>query len=182
MHANGLLITDSLFYVRTMPFIILTMLSVLMLRVLTKRIGLRKAKVVYSVLFCVYIIAILYLTVFSRKQEVRHPFDFNPFTALSRTFRIVEGQLQYASRDSIIELVLNIVLFVPFGFLLSGIRYCRCSWRRILLAGAVSSGLIEVLQFCWSLGTGEMADIINNTIGVGIGAGLFELLVHRQDF
>lgn len=182
MHAKGLLITDSLFYARTVPFIILTILIVSVLTTISKRIEQTKARVVYVIFFCIYLGAVLYLTILSRKPGTTNPFDINPFTALMRTFRIVDGKVQYASRDSIIELVLNIVLFVPFGFLLSGIRYSRCSWKRVLLAGVVMSGLIELVQSCWSLGTGEMADIINNTIGVGIGAGLFEQLVHRQDF
>lgn len=71
------------------------------------------------------------------------------------------------------NLVLNILLFVPFGFLLpAGIRICRRFWVTYL-AGLSMTVLIEVMQLVLGRGIVEMDDIFNNLLGTMIGFGLY---------
>ena len=83
------------------------------------------------------------------------------------------------------EIVSNIVMFVPFGFLLSeslSSAYSKPSyfsiriWKRsviVIIAALLFSASIETLQFVLVRGLFEWDDMINNTIGSLIGTGLF---------
>lgn len=66
------------------------------------------------------------------------------------------------------DIFLNILLFIPLGFLIGG-------WKG-LIAGFILSVTIEIVQYISRLGYCELDDIFNNTIGTGIGAGLNELI------
>ena len=59
------------------------------------------------------------------------------------------------------DIVLNILLFIPIGFLIGG-------WKG-LLTGFILSVAIEATQYIKCLGYCEMDDILNNVIGTGIG-------------
>ena len=62
-------------------------------------------------------------------------------------------------------IVVNIVLFVPFGFLLPlGNKKFQTFWKTYL-AGFLFSLTIELIQLFFHLGIFETADLLNNTIG-----------------
>ena len=65
------------------------------------------------------------------------------------------------------DIGLNIVLFVPLGFLIGG-------WQGIVVGIVLSCG-IEAAQYIFRLGYCELDDVLNNTIGAGIGAGISTL-------
>ncbi len=71
----------------------------------------------------------------------------------------------------------NIAMFVPFGFLFTG---AMASYRRkclaVFIAGFLFSGIIEVLQLVLLRGTFEYDDIFNNTLGALSGYLVFKLL------
>ena len=62
------------------------------------------------------------------------------------------------------DIRLNILLFVPLGFLIGG-------WKGVLCGFLLSCG-IEMTQYLFRLGYCEIDDVLNNTIGSGIGVGL----------
>ena len=66
------------------------------------------------------------------------------------------------------DIRLNILLFIPLGLLIGG-------WRGLLIGFCLSCG-IEMVQYFGRLGYCELDDILNNTIGAGIGAGLNVLM------
>lgn len=66
------------------------------------------------------------------------------------------------------DIRLNILLFIPLGFLIGG-------WKGVLFGFLFSSG-IEIIQYTGRLGYCEVDDILNNTIGAGIGAGMNVLI------
>lgn len=66
------------------------------------------------------------------------------------------------------DIRLNILLFIPLGFLIGG-------WNGLLIGFCLSFG-IETVQYFGRLGYCELDDILNNTIGAGIGAGLNVLI------
>ena len=69
------------------------------------------------------------------------------------------------------DIRLNILLFIPLGFLIGG-------WKG-LAAGIVLSCGIEAVQYYARLGLCQMDDIMNNSIGTGIGVLLHTLLMSR---
>lgn len=61
------------------------------------------------------------------------------------------------------DILKNIALFVPFGFVIGG--------RKGVLLGFLFSCGIEAAQYVTRLGYCELDDIMNNTIGAAVGAG-----------
>jgi glycopeptide antibiotics resistance protein len=90
--------------------------------------------------------------------------------------RGIYGELHNANREIGFANVLgNIFMFVPLGVFLPMVVTWR--WREIVLAGALFSALIEVLQFVAGR-SADIDDVILNTAGAAIGAGV--VLVTRN--
>ena len=66
----------------------------------------------------------------------------------------------------LLEVMLNIVLFVPIGLLLGGMGM---KFKNVFLFGIVLSGIIEVSQYAFCRGLCETDDVIHNTLGCVIG-------------
>jgi VanZ family protein len=69
------------------------------------------------------------------------------------------------------QIVANIAVFVPLGFLLG----LLIGWKGVL-AGAGFSALIELLQLLLHRGVFEFDDLVHNTLGALIGVALAVLL------
>ena len=71
------------------------------------------------------------------------------------------------------QIFLNILLFIPFGFILSCnlhiYRRPKHLFLPILLSGLLVSISVELLQYVTSRGFTEIDDVINNTVGSLIG-------------
>lgn len=102
-------------------------------------------------LVALYILIILWITVFSRE----------PMTG--RIFRGLFWEIEMGYWNNIIQ---NILLFIPLGFLIGG--------KRGIIAGVLLSIGIELTQFIFRLGYCELDDVLNNTIGAAIGSLLFK--------
>lgn len=81
------------------------------------------------------------------------------------------------------DILLNVLLFFPFGFLIQmWFRKSRLCWVSILIP-FVCSVVIEVLQYVLQLGVSDVTDIISNTFGAFLGAAaylLFNLIFKRN--
>ena len=62
------------------------------------------------------------------------------------------------------DIWLNTLLFIPLGFLIGG-------WKGLLYGLLLSCG-IELIQYYGRFGYCELDDVLNNTVGAGIGVGL----------
>ena len=81
--------------------------------------------------------------------------------------------------DYVRQIVLNIVLFIPFGVLLPLCRSCRgkrCSfWRCLLLTLALSIGIEVVQPRLHAFRSSDITDVITNTTGGVLGYALWAL-------
>ena len=102
-------------------------------------------------LVALYILIILWITLFSRR-----PME-------SRIFRGLFWEIEMGYWNNIIQ---NILLFIPLGFLIGG--------KRGIIAGVLLSIGIELTQYIAVLGYCELDDVLNNTIGAAIGSFLFK--------
>ncbi len=76
------------------------------------------------------------------------------------------------------NIILNICMFIPLGFLLPiGIRFFRSFWK-VSLVGFLFTVLIEVSQLILKRGMFELDDLLDNTVGTMIGYGLYVLLMY----
>ena len=104
-----------------------------------------------KVLVAIYILIILWITLFSRE----------PMT--TRIFRGLFWEIEMGYWNNIIQ---NILLFIPLGFLIGG--------KRGIIAGVLLSIGIELVQYIAVLGYCELDDVLNNTTGTAIGSLLFK--------
>ena len=104
-----------------------------------------------KVLVALYVLIILWITLFSRR-----PME-------SRIFRGLFWEIEMGYWNNIIQ---NILLFIPLGFLIGG--------KRGIIAGVLLSIGIELTQYIAVLGYCELDDVLNNTIGAAIGSLLFK--------
>ena len=109
--------------------------------------------------------------------------NFNPvpMKTVLRFCRILAGDFPVElKRHAVINLVGNIVLFVPLGFFPSLLwRRFRPLWRCILLCGGIIV-CVELAQFVTRLGSCDVDDLLLNVVGICMGYGLMRL-VHRAD-
>lgn len=69
-----------------------------------------------------------------------------------------------------IDVVLNVLLFVPFAV---GLALAGLSWRWVVAIGAATTLLIEVLQLTTVYGRdASLSDVLTNTTGAAVGAAL----------
>ena len=76
------------------------------------------------------------------------------------------------------ENILNMLLFVPIGFL-AGCGLRGMTFKRVLLLGGGLSVFIELLQFIFKKGFCETDDVIHNVLGCIIGYGLWRVCCIR---
>lgn len=111
-----------------------------------------------------YVFLIYCSTVLFRAAKELREYDFTPFWSYSRP-------------DLLIENIMNVVVFVPVGFLLGfATKKGKKGWLVALLIGAGLSIGIETLQLAFKLGFAEVDDVIHNTLGCVIGYGICSLV------
>jgi VanZ family protein len=81
------------------------------------------------------------------------------------------------------DAVMNVVLFVPIGFIyqLSRRRGIAAGWGTAFVIGAVLSTLIEGAQMFEPNRHPSLADLVTNTIGAGFGAAIATAAFGRAD-
>lgn len=78
----------------------------------------------------------------------------------------------------LIGIMQNLILFIPFGFLLCGATD-QPRTSRILLLGFLLSLSIELCQLLFRLGWFEVDDILHNVLGTYLGIRLYRRTVKR---
>ncbi len=81
------------------------------------------------------------------------------------------------------DLVMNVVMFVPLGFIhrLSKPGATGAAWIGAVVWGAALSGLVELAQFFTPDRYPSPFDLVTNTAGAGIGAWLATATLRRAD-
>ena len=107
-------------------------------------------------------------------------YNLIPFHEIGRYIRYAD---QLGMGIVLMNLLGNILLFVPFGFLVP------LFWRKeehhpliIILMGCLFSAVVEVIQLQTGLGSCDVDDVILNTLGTVLGYLLFRLgnLIYRR--
>ncbi|MDO4838321.1 MAG: VanZ family protein [Clostridia bacterium] len=130
-------------------------------------------------------------TLFTRTQG-EYPVVFVPFRAYMkalgwdiRTFsslmQLLRGEAEASSGlnlEPLVGVAQNIVLFLPFGFLMSG-AYEHMDAGKILAFGFLLTLFIEVSQLVFRLGWFEVDDMIHNVFGTYAGICLFRRTIGK---
>ena len=124
--------------------------------------------IIYKSAFISYITCILLSTVFFREEnsDVGNHILINPMTLYYNAFK---------DMSCLSEILLNIILFFPVGFLLLRIIGNKRGSNYLVIVcfvGLILSLTIETLQVSLGKGYFEVADILNNILGCVLG-GIF---------
>ncbi len=122
---------------------------------------------VAGLLLVEYVFLIYCSTVFFRPVSEGKKYDFHPFWSY---VAIRDG-----GSELIAENIMNVLVFVPMGFLL-GMVFRKISLWKIIIVGFCMSMSIEALQFFFHRGVSEVDDVMHNTLGCMIGYGLYYLI------
>lgn len=104
---------------------------------------------------------ILYYTLLFRESGSEYMYELKPFWSYSHW--LFSGMIEYG-----MEIINNMLLFLPFGFFLAEYKK-RIRFSRVLLIAFLFSFCIESVQLIGRIGLFEFDDMINNTVGAGIG-------------
>lgn len=128
----------------------------------------------------VYFAIFLFLTLLGRQSYLVMQYELS---------FLWEYRLAFAGhREYIWQILDNMLLFVPMGILYGELRkngrpkrhketyeLSRTGWIEVLLAGALASLAVELLQLVFRRGLFEFDDILNNTVGMAAGYTLYKL-------
>lgn len=163
----------SLFQFMIMVFVGLAVVTLIVV-IVSKRSKKEISLADIAAFFClvVYLNIIMQLTLLGRKDGSRIGVELSLFGYLR------EGQF---SRQMLMYAVLNVFLFVPYGFIVRWLPWFRKQKESvsILLTTMVcfaSSLLIEMIQLITKRGYYELEDLVCNTLGGLIGGVLFTLV------
>ena len=144
----------------------------------------RGVKTACGLLFAAYLLAMFYLLLFRQRdgfllsralahgeywENVRACVNLTPFDTIVRFLRTIETQEGYFVRHAFINLVGNVVMFVPLGVFLPLLwRKMRAYWRFFLLC-ALAITLVEAAQALLLRGSADIDDLILNLAGATTG-------------
>ena len=118
-----------------------------------------RVKKIYSIVcMCVWGFGLLYVTWLSRTPVWETRINLVPF--------------QKDDNSSMLDLIANSIMFVPFPMLLYGLLQKKIKFSVLSAAGIGLSIVIELLQLITHRGICDVDDLILNSIGAVIGAFL----------
>lgn len=117
-----------------------------------------------GIFIALYFIAIIYITILSRSAYLNLNVRLIPFQSY------YEWILGNWNRGS--SILLNIVLFVPFGYLITE----ESSWRRVICECLGASVVIEIIQLITMHGICEVDDLFSNMFGGYLGYITYQIV------
>lgn len=125
--------------------------------------------IITGTLLSMSIALIIVMTLYGRRMGMESEWRVVPFTSYIEVFR--EGNIEV-----LLQIIMNIVMFVPVGILLP----CCFQWfeknKRVFFFAILFSGIIECTQGIFKMGMFEADDILGNAFGVELGFFLFCLM------
>ena len=161
-------VTSAWLYILILTIVLFCLMIYLRKRGLTRRYRNTAQAVLFGGIMALSLAGILALTLCGREWDSRMEsrFSFIPFWSYWRTFTQGDEGLG-------IQIVNNILLFIPFGFALP-LNFPQFEkLRYTILAAALLSLAVELIQGFTGLGLCEIDDVMGNTLGAGIGGWLW---------
>ena len=172
--------------------IALAILMVFITRQLTNSLPPERFRSVMQLLLPAYLLLNLYFTLLMREPSkdrlvtlvpLRSYFavlgwDIQSFSAVGQLLQGTWEEPIAFTIEPLIGIVQNLILFMPFGFLLYAVAD-QPRTARILLFGFLLSLAIELCQLFFRLGWFEVDDILHNVLGTYLGIRLYRRTVKR---
>ena len=118
-------------------------------------------------LFAFYLSFVTTTTIVSRVPSYDAQYNFLLFWSYKA---IASGESML-----IAQVIWNVVLFIPIGFLLMLILTCKHKGKISVVVGLLLSASIELVQLVSHRGLFEFDDILHNALGVFFGVALYKI-------
>ena len=153
--------------------------------IITTMLFLRRNPKTLSPIIFVYVAGIVYLTFLIREPRPIYRFMLSPFSAAKEAIELggpwLFAGIRVVKPELLEGIILNILLFIPFGYLLPLVWKKADQWWKVMLAGLLTSLFIEAMQMVLHRGFADVDDLINNTIGTLIGWICYTVLMKKHD-
>lgn len=113
-------------------------------------------------IFSVYLTFLFGVTLFNRQSEGVRQLQLELLWSYKMTLLDRNWALG-------LQIIFNVIAFLPFGFLVPELFHRMQRFMCVIIAACLLSGFIEGIQLVFSCGLCELDDVMNNTIGAGIG-------------
>ena len=136
-----------------------------------------------TALFCLYCAIMLWL-LFDRSgpiegveywEQVKMSLNLHPLRTVMRYLRLLSSSRPFLVRTAVINLLGNVIMFIPLGFFLPQVFPRLAKLRKTLLTTTAVITLVEALQLFTLLGSCDIDDLILNVISAALGYGLHKL-------
>lgn len=109
-------------------------------------------------------------------EQLLDQINLSPFHTINIYLRsLFHGSLTQ-KRQALINLVGNVIMFVPFGYLLPELYQSFRPFFRFFSTCLVLICLVEILQLMTLLGVLDIDDLILNMLGFSLGYGIYKIL------
>lgn len=131
----------------------------------------KKHKILWYVLFAAYLILLFYFLFFSEslhRTETKDGYRYN-LTLFREIRRFWEYRKALGARAVFLNLMGNVLAFMPFGFCWPLLHKNRPNWFATTMTALSFSFLMETVQLVFKLGSFDVDDILLNTAGGLLG-------------
>ena len=145
-----------------------------------------KSTPLWRFLFVLYVLIMLWLlfgrssgwgSSLSYQQQLRNNMSLVPFHTIGNYWRVVcRWEWNYLFRHGLINLVGNVIMFIPLGFCLPMIWEKQRKLWKVVLTTTLIITLVEIIQLLTLVGSCDTDDLILNVIGSAIGYGLYRMI------
>lgn len=136
-----------------------------------KRIS-KKKILLYGISICYF--AVVFGAVFLNRVAVYKEINLHLLSSYLEAYHNMSPSL-------IRNIILNILLFIPLGIFLPLYTNKLDKIYKVVPIGFIITLIIEIMQYKTGFGIFEIADLLNNTIGVLIGYGLYKSYINIKN-
>jgi glycopeptide antibiotics resistance protein len=122
-------------------------------------------------IFVCYLFLLLALLLFRTKHSIRS-LNLIPFNSIHA---YIAGDNNLLRAFALTNVLGNIVVFVPLGIYITLFNHKARRIKTVLLILSFSIS-VEIIQYIFGLGIGDIDDVILNVLGGVIGVGLYQML------
>ena len=114
-------------------------------------------------------------------QQVLDNINLHPFQTIDQFVGfLIHDYSASMKQHAVINLVGNVIMFIPLGFFTATLwKIFRPLWRCLLLGGGIIV-CVELTQLFCLVGSCDFDDLMLNVVGIGLGYGLFRLITRKK--
>lgn len=133
-------------------------------------------QVLLRVGFLLYVAAMVWLLFGQRwGAELQRSVNLKPFVTVRLYWKLLHGTSESLQLHAFINLVGNVVMFIPLGFFQPYLMTKLRSWYKTLLTTTALILLVEIVQYVTCLGSCDIDDLILNLVGAMFGYILWRI-------